>query len=77
MRNYKRKTKRATIEKDVIVQAVNEVAVLGIKTAKEASDYYGIPYRTLARYCKDHKEKQAFSIGYKNNRQVNNYFLNE
>lgn len=77
MRNYKRKTTRSTVKKDVVEQAINEIAVLRIKTARQASVDYNIPYRTLLRYCKQTQEGQSISIGYKKNRQVNNYFLNE
>lgn len=73
MRNYRRKTRRGTISKEIIEKAVKEV--LENKTSlREAAKIYNIPsHATLSRYVKKAKETGRISfdhVGYKTPTQV-------
>jgi hypothetical protein len=73
-RTYKRETERANIAPDFIIRAV-KVANMTIRGA--ARDF-GIPFRSLSRYCSKASEEDVrgtsqnptFNIGYSKPRQV-------
>ncbi|XP_036141809.1 uncharacterized protein LOC105833706 isoform X2 [Monomorium pharaonis] len=55
MRNYKRKTNRASIPKDIVMTAVKAVVEDG-NSCKAMAKVYNIPLRSLHTYCKKYKE---------------------
>lgn len=50
VRNYKRSTERAAATPTIILQAVKQVKYDRVTLTKTSEDF-GIPVRTLARYC--------------------------
>ncbi|CAI9732595.1 XP_036364214.1uncharacterized protein LOC118765797 [Octopus vulgaris] len=72
VRHYKRKSERATLPQDVIQQAIQQVRAR-IISLREASRTFGIPLKSLSRYCTkaDEANNNDHSLsGYKKPRQV-------
>ncbi|CAI9730279.1 Hypothetical predicted protein [Octopus vulgaris] len=72
VRHYKRKSEKATLPRDVIQQAIQQVRTRVI-SLQEASRTFGIPLKSLCRYCtkaaEENNNDQSLS-GYKKPRQV-------
>lgn len=72
VRNYKRKTDRGHISKDVMERAVK--IILNEKCShKSVSEDFNIPVKTLSRYCKKYTNNPEIfknSVGYTKPRQV-------
>lgn len=54
VRNYKRKTDRGQIPKDTILLAISEVNTKK-RSVRSVSEEFGIPRKTLGRYCKKYE----------------------
>ncbi|XP_063218424.1 uncharacterized protein LOC134528602 [Bacillus rossius redtenbacheri] len=81
MRTYKRTSNRCQTSQDVVLTAVKKVKLEG-KSIRSVAKDFGIPFRSLARYCSKVTEEKLIApqdtppltIGYKKLRQV---FTNE
>lgn len=62
MRNYKRKTNRATTSSDIMLRAIRNIKIKGRSIRNVAKDF-DIPYRTLSHYCKKIMETDIQNIG--------------
>ncbi|KYM99643.1 hypothetical protein ALC62_09611 [Cyphomyrmex costatus] len=76
MRNYKRKTNRASVPEDIVMRAVKDVVDDG-QSYKSISSAYEIPIRSLIRYCNKYRimniheasiltQNKSLNVGYKN-----------
>ncbi|XP_011700969.1 PREDICTED: uncharacterized protein LOC105457793 [Wasmannia auropunctata] len=74
MRNYKRRTNRASVPEDIVLRAVKGVVEEG-ESYTSMSNSYNIPRRSLVRYCTEYRnanetstsiENKSFNVGYKN-----------
>lgn len=84
VRNYIRKTNRASLTTDTIMQALRAIKYDRISMQRTSEDFK-IPYRSLSRYCKTITSTELedwitgnardVSVGYKNLKKVNYYII--
>ena len=71
VRDRKRKTEQASVSPENVNSAVDAVVNRG-RTYRDASDLYGVPLRSLKRYCKAQRESGSYSAGYSHHKQILN-----